>query len=70
MARLDELYGEMVAGGTTGLMPQWVPYHTCDTPDKSCARQPVPLNASVDGMPSSSGNRTSGSRQRRNAGRR
>ena len=44
MARLDELYGEMVAGGTTGLMPQWVPYHTCDTPDKSCARQPVPLN--------------------------
>ena len=47
MARLDELYGEMVAGGTTGLMPQWVPYHTCDTPDKSCARQPVPLNAAA-----------------------
>ena len=71
-ARLDEHYAEMVAGGTTGLMPQWVsltvavgwcfgrfddrycwllllqvPFHTCDTPDKSCAKQDAELNAAA-----------------------
>lgn len=72
-ARLDEHYTEMVAGGTTGLMPQWVslrsrsastlcdstampdvvsllqnPFHTCDTPDKSCAKQDAELNAAAN----------------------
>ncbi len=73
-ARLDDYYAEMVAGGTTGLMPQWVsltvaisrcfcdslavtadvslllqvPFHTCDTPDKSCAKQDVELNAAAN----------------------
>ena len=46
-ARLDEYYMEMVAGGTTGMMPQWVPYHTCDTPDKSCGLQMQDLNAAA-----------------------
>lgn len=35
-ARIDEFYGEMIAGGTTGKMPQWVPYTTCDAPGGSC----------------------------------
>ena len=41
--RIDELYAEMAAGGTTGKMPQWIPYKTCDVPGGSCSYTCMPL---------------------------
>jgi len=37
----------MVAGGTTGKMPQWIPYKTCDVPGGSCALEDAALVAAA-----------------------
>ena len=43
-----QFYSEMVAGGTTGKMPQWVPYKTCDTPGGSCELEDGPLTVAAN----------------------
>lgn len=43
-----QFYGEMVAGGTMGKMPQWVPYTTCDTPGGSCELQYAALGEAAN----------------------
>jgi hypothetical protein len=47
-SRIDELYAEMAAGGTTGKMPQWIPYKTCDVPGGSCELEYAALTAAAN----------------------